>query len=106
MQAAPGRCYTADEQVSEGGKHTLSNVSHYSFPSLRFNTDYDVQKKQHAQDVALTKATVKKLELQVESLKRALEEKVSWDRVIFTILCKPHTTSHTGQREGGTDPAV
>lgn len=48
------------------------------------------------QDVALTKATVKKLELQVESLKRALEEKVSWDRFIpFSQQLVNTTHSHT-----------
>lgn len=41
-----------------------------------FNSQHESMKKQHAQDVALTKATVRKLELQVESLNRALEEKV------------------------------
>ena len=92
MQAVTGGCLAADEQV--GGRcylvipiplthhhppHLLPSLTHPTHLILlpRFNSSHDSLKKQHAQDVALTKATVRKLELQVESLNRALEEKVT-----------------------------
>lgn len=51
-----------------------------------FNSNHDNMKKQHAQDVALTKATMRKLELQVESLQRSLEEK-GREKEGLTQLC-------------------
>ncbi|CAI8031405.1 Transforming acidic coiled-coil-containing protein 3 [Geodia barretti] len=51
-----------------------------------FNSRHGSTKKQHAQDVALTKATVRKLEFQVETLNRALEEKAR-EKEGLTQLC-------------------
>lgn len=51
-----------------------------------FNSQHESMKKQHSQDVALTKAKVRKLELQVESLNRALDEKVR-EKEGLTQLC-------------------
>ena len=60
-----------------------------------------MMKKKHAQDVALTKATVRKLELQVESLKRSLEEKVGQTRHTLT-LSLTLSLSQAREKEGLT----
>ena len=93
MQAAAGRLHSADEQVSLSPLRfsyldycllnlptPLSRPPPLPPPPLlprRFNSMHDSMQKQHVKDVALTKAKVRKLELQVESLQRALDEKVS-----------------------------
>ena len=57
---------------------SLSLLPSLPLSLCRFNSSHETQAKQHAQDIALTKAKVKKLELQVESLQRSLEEKVGF----------------------------
>ena len=75
MQTTPGGCHSAVEPVRERGRECVC-VCVIRPASLSFNSSHDSLKKQHTQDVAITKATVRKLELQVDSLKRSLEEKV------------------------------
>ena len=73
----------------------MINLSRSPF---RFNSTHDSLKKKHAQDVALTKAKVRKLELQVESLKSSLEEKVGYLRAIWPFIT--HHLRPPGEREG------
>ena len=57
--------------------HTHSHTHTHTFTlTLRANQTFDIMRKEHASDVAVANANVKKLQLQVASLEKALRGKV------------------------------
>ena len=61
--------------LSHSHAHILTHTHTHSH-TLRANQTFDTMRKEHASDVAVANANVKKLQLQVASLEKALKGKV------------------------------
>ena len=76
--------------------------------TLRANQTFDALRKEHASDIAVANANVKKLQLQVASLEKALKGKVGGRRErdgVRGSFTSFHTVMHTGpgERRTGSD---